>query len=201
MNVTKILILVHSCLVLAFTSISYAKYVPPGPDEIQIAWSGIAMPTGKVILIRRKSDCGAIIFTRFWTEQDRKGDFANRYAEYDIYFQGDGTCTFSKSNVTLVKGKASMLRPRGPFYPLKWQPGDPTVKCGPLKLAWDYYGFVCFFERHDSPGDYGIELAPTPWTNITEVNVLDSRIKWYGFNKDRKTINIKVDSLWNKIGE
>jgi len=46
-------------------------------------------------------------------------------------------------------------------------------------------------------------LAPTPWENITEVNVSDKRIKWYRYDKNRKTIDIPViDKLWDdKTGE
>jgi hypothetical protein len=101
--------------------------------------------------------------------------------------------------VIISEGKAFSLPARGPFYPLIWQPGKPEVKCGSLNLLWGNKGFVCFFERKDKPGEYGIKLAPTPWTSISEVNVLDPRVKWYRYDeKQKKEINIPIDKLWEQ---
>jgi hypothetical protein len=169
-----------------------AGYAPPAPNEVQIAFSGVDMPLGRLLLIRKDSRYCAVKFTRFWTEKAEK----EKFAAYEVYCKEDGTGDFSNKNVKITEGKASLLRPRGPFYPLKWQPGNPEVKCGPLKLLWAYKGIVCFFERSDSPGDYGVELAPTPWSDISQVNVLDPRVKWYRYDEQRKRINIPIDKLW-----
>jgi hypothetical protein len=46
--------------------------------------------------------------------------------------------------------------------------------------------------------DYGIELAPTPWTDIKELNIKDPRIKWYKYDEKRERVFIPIDKLWEK---
>lgn len=170
----------------------FSKYVLPGPDEVQLAFSGVEIPLGRMLLVRKDAEYCAVKFTRFWTEKGAK----EQYATYEVYYQKDGSGNFLNKNVKFSQGKASTLPPRGPFYPLKWQPGKPEVKCGSLKLLWGYKGFVCFFERGNSPGEHGIELAPTPWTSVKEVNVFDPRVKWYRYDEKRERGSIPVDKLW-----
>lgn len=178
---------------MALNPETIAGYAPPGPNEVQIAFSGVDMPLGRILLIRKNSKYCAVKFTRFWTEKDGK----EKFATYEVYYKEDGIGDFSNKNLKVIKEKASLLPPRGPFYPLKWQPGNPEIKCRSLRLAWDYKGFVCFFERRDSPGEYGIELAPTKWADISQVNVLDTRLKWYRYDTKRKRMNIPIDQLWD----
>ena len=167
-------------------------YTPPDANDVRIAFSGVHMPQGRILLIHKDKEYCALKFIQCWVEKEGK----ERFATYEVYHQGDGTGDFSNKNVKVTQGKASLLRPRGPFYPLLWQPGNPEVECGSLKLAWDYSGFVCFFGRYQSPGEYGIKLAPTPWTDISQVNVLDPRLKWYGYDRQRKSIDIPIDKLF-----
>jgi len=46
--------------------------------------------------------------------------------------------------------------------------------------------------------DYGFELAPTPWTDIKDVNIKDPRIKWYKYDEKRERFFIPIDKLWEK---
>jgi len=167
-------------------------YTLPGPNEVRIAFSGVDMPPGRILLIHKDNEYCALKFIQCWIEKEGK----ERFATYEVYHQGDGTGDFSNNNVKITQGKATLLQPRGLFYPLLWQPGNPEVKCGSLRLRWDYRGAVCFFERHRSPGEYGIKLAPTPWTDISQVNVLDSRLKWYGYDRQRKSVDIPIEKLF-----
>jgi hypothetical protein len=161
-------------------------------NEVAFYYSGIELPAGKILLVRKNSNYGAIIFTRFWTEKDGK----EKYAAYNVYYQEDGTGDFSNKNLTLSEGIASELPLRGPFRPFIYQPGDSYIKCGPFKLTWAYKSFVGFMPADKDLGDFGIELAPTKWTDISQVNVFDPRLKWFRYDENRKRINIPVDQLW-----
>ena len=44
-------------------------------------------------------------------------------------------------------------------------------------------------------GDYGIELSPTKWEGIQEVNVHDPRLKWYRYDENRESVDIPLDNL------
>ncbi len=167
-------------------------YTAPGPDEVHLGPNGVEIPIGRMLLIRYGSVCCALRFTRVWTEKDGK----EKFSEYEVYYQGDGSGEFMK-NVKFRDGKSSFLRPRG-VGRLIWQPGNPEVECGSLKLAWDYKTFVAFFESGQPAGEYGIELAPTPWKDIKEVYVSDPRIKWYKYDDKREMVNIPIDRLWEE---
>src|SRR4030043_88437 len=88
--------------------------------------------------------------------------------------QGDKTGDFSKKNVRFREGE--LLDPKGiwvgggHYLSLR---GTYNIRCGPIKLAWAYKTFVAFYSRRQKERDYGIELAPTKWTDISEVNVFD----------------------------
>jgi hypothetical protein len=41
------------------------------------------------------------------------------------------------------------------------------------------------------------ELAPTPWTEISQVNALDPRIWWYQRDERRWHLYIPLNELWN----
>ncbi len=74
--------------------------------------------------------------------------------------------------------------------------GDPYIECGALKLFWGGDGGVSFWKPGQEERDYGIELAPTEWTDISQVNNSNSRIKWYRFDKSRRSKVIPIDQLW-----
>ncbi len=171
---------------------SVKGYVPPAPNEVQISFSGIVIPLSRLILAHGPSGYCAIKFTKFWTEKEGQEKFA-RYEAYDL---GRDTRVPPDSKMETVVDTVSSLPSRGPFYPLKWQPGNPEIKCGRLRFLWQYRGGVCFFGRKDNPGEHGIQLAPTPWTSIGEVNLTDPRIRWYRYDENRKTINVSIDQLW-----
>jgi hypothetical protein len=84
---------------------------------------------------------------------------------------------------------------KGTIRPFLKQPGYTKVDCGSLKLQWNYKGFVAFFEGYKSE-DEGVELAPTPWSDIKDVNIRDPRITWFKYDKTRKRIDIPIEKLW-----
>lgn len=198
--------------------IASMRSLQPKANEISIGRSCIEMPMGLMLLIRKNNNYCAMKFNRNWTAVDEKArkeyePYVNRgivdaesareayekkYAAYTIYYQGDGGADFSKGNVIKSEHIASWLPLQGPFRPFIYQPGDAHIKCGPFKIGWEYKNAVCFIPSGKGLGDYGIELAPTPWTDIEEVNVFDPRVKWYRYDDKRKRVNIPIDQLWEK---
>ena len=192
-------------------------YLEPKTNEVFIGHACIEVPLGNILLIRKDSYYCALKFTRYWTEIDEKekeryapyevqggieAEFAKRlytkkYAAYDVYYQGDGSADFLGSNVVRSEHIASWLPLKGPFRPFIYQPGDSYVKCGPFKLSWEYKKKVCVIPSGKGRlGDFGFELAPTPWTEISQVNVFDPRVKWYRYDEKRERVFIPIDKLW-----
>lgn len=193
-------------------------YGPKGPkeNEVAIVFSGVEIPLNRILLIRKDAQYCAIKFTQCWAETDEEsmqkyatqiakgGDIANhfrdisekKYAAYESFYQGDGTGNFANNNVEINEGKVSWLPLRGPFRPFIYQPGDTHVKCGSYKLGWEYTTFLSVIPAGKYMGDYGFELAPTPWTDIKEVNIKDQRVKWYRYDEKRERVFIPIDKLW-----
>lgn len=182
-------------------AIYYGDIGPPQSNEVHIAEVGIVMPLGKILLVRTSSEYCAVKFTKFWSENTSEVSTlfvaagSDEYAIYESYYQGDKTGDFSKKNIQFKKEKLSFPKPRG-IGRLAFSFGNKEVKCGFIKLLWSGKGSVHFYKEGQDQGDYGIELAPTKWTNISEVNVFDPRLKWYRYDEYRKRENIPIDKLW-----
>jgi hypothetical protein len=166
--------------------------------EVEIAPNGVAVPLGRIILVRRDSEYCAVKFTKFWLEGEK-----NEYSNYESYYQGDKSGDFSNKNAEFRKGTVSWLAPIfGCWFPIHFAPSlsERNFRCGPIKLGWtgsSQVSYVYFFsfesKRQD---DYGFEIAPTKWKDISEVNVWDHRLKWYRYDRYRRDKRFPIDELW-----
>lgn len=194
-------VLIGAQEVMAILPIYYGESGPPGPNEVHIGAMGIVMPIEKILLVRKGSEYCAIKFTKLWSENTSEistlfvAAGSDEYALYESYYQGDGTGDFSKKkNIQLKKEKLSFLKPRG-IGRLAFSFGNREIKCGTIKLR-SISNAVSFYAASQKPGDYGIELAPTKWTDISEINVFDPRLRWYRYDENRQRVNIPVEKLW-----
>lgn len=163
---------------------------PLAPNDVRIGPHYIEFPVGRFFLIRKGNLYGAVKLIKFWKGNKKYSE----YATYDCWYQADGTGNLHYKNVKYESRRASSV-----LYGigrLSFNFGSDYIKCGMFKLWWLGKGMVYFFGVDQEPGDYGIELAPTKWTDIKEVNVFDPRIKWYKFDIERPRIDITVDKLW-----
>lgn len=175
---------------------------PPGPDEVHISGIGIIMPLEKILLVRKDSEYCALKFTKVWSENTSEvssifvAKGSDEHAIYESYYQGDSSGDFSKSDVEFKSDRLSFPKPRG-IGRLAFSFGNKKIKCGSIELEWLGKGSVYFFKEGQKEGDYGIEFAPTKWTDITKVNAFDSRLKWYRYDEKRKRVNIPLEKLWD----
>lgn len=173
----------------------------PKDNEVYIAKVGMVMPLGNILLVRKNSEYCAVKFTKFWLEKTSEVSTpfvaagSDKYALYESYYQGDGSGDFSKKNAQFKKEKLSFPKPRG-IGRLAFSFSKKEIICDAIKLEWFGKGGAYFYGEGQKEGDYGIELAPTKWTDISQVNVFDQRLKWYRYDENRKDLNIPVDKLW-----
>lgn len=186
------------CLILAMylngnevmASIYYGDVGAPSPNEVHIGVNCIIMPLGKILLVRRDSEYCAIKFTKFWTGKTEEDLFAN-YESYNLEIKAGN---LNKENIQINKGELSFPKPRG-IGRFAFSFGNKEIKCGLIKLFWSGEGAVHFYEEGQHQGDYGIELAPTNWSDISEVNLSDTHLRWYRYDDKRKRKNIKLNEL------
>jgi hypothetical protein len=177
------------------TSNQGEEIVHPGHNDvnIKIRPNAVIMPLERILLIRKGSEYCTIKFIKFWTGKT----IYDQHATYELYYQDDKTGDFSNKNVKFRKEelyfpKASFSLFGHPFF----IGAKNKIQCGSFKLSWSYKGGVYFYDRSVPEGDYGVELAPTKWTDISQVNVFDPRVKWYKFDSARRDKRTPVNHLW-----
>jgi len=167
--------------------------VSPGQNDVVIAPNAIIMPLGRILLVRKGFEYCAIKFVKFWTGKTDE----DMYAEYESYYKNDKIEKFSDENVEFRKGKLSAPKPKG-IGRFAFSFGNRNVHCGFTKLQWSGKGSLYFYREGQKQDDYGIEIAPTIWTSILQVNINDERIKWYSFDLKRKRVSKPIYKLWGE---
>lgn len=158
-----------------------------GPNDVHLAGNGVKIPIGRILLVRKNGSYGLLRFIKHW--DTFSGRF--KYADYESYFIGD---FLRKDSVVLGRHTASakfIMR----FIFL----GNQEVICGPIRLFWSGGTTVYFYGKEQEEADYGVELAPTPWTQVSQIDLFDPRIKWFGYDGQRKRLNIPIDNIWSNF--
>jgi hypothetical protein len=169
----------------------YGEAGHPKNNEVHISKVAIVMPVGRVLLARKGSEYFAIKFIEFWTGKTKE----DLYASYELYYNKSADGNFSSKNIVVKKGELSFPKPRG-IGRFAFSFSHREIKCGDIILEWSGEGSVHFYNENQEQGDYGVELAPTKWSNISEVDIHDKRLKWYRYDENRKRVNIPIDKLW-----
>lgn len=176
----------------------------PGPNDVLIGGTGIQMPLGRIMLIRQGTNYCALKFTQRGPGQlegDANAKYAS-YGRYETYFQGDGTGDFSGTNLQYWEDELILPVPRGFGRIVHAFGAKHDIRCGPIILDGDPNNVSFYapgqYAKLKAIREYNIELAPTPWTSICEINVHDRRIIWYRYDYDgkRRLKTIPIDRLW-----
>lgn len=200
----------RTCIIVAllFSSfmpayIARADSIDNGVERLKtharIDWHQASAPLGHILLMRKGKDICGILFTSFHRGRDTKPPSAfnsgeeSFYAEYEWFRQTDGSQNLKKTNIT--KGHRKIVqKPLRGIGRLAFQTGDVEVKCGPFKLFWMFPTSVSFYSSPKC-GDSSIELSPTKWQQIEEMDTSYSGLKWFRCDEQRKTTYISIDEL------
>jgi hypothetical protein len=159
-------------------------------DSALVGTTGVSSPVGKFLLMRKSNHVCAIRFTKL------SGGNEDGVAEYDWYFQGDGSVDFTKQNIS--SGHERLQWKAGFFDELLHGPrARSKISCGSFEVLWTYPNNVIFasFEAWRSKFDYNLELAPTKTTDIREVNIKNPRLQWYKLDDKRQGRFIPLEEL------
>jgi hypothetical protein len=155
--------------------------------QFVIGPSYVLMPEGVFILIRKGREIGAFRFSSIQKNADNNGK-----STYESFFQGDESGSFVNSNVVRRTGEIEIKSMRG-FHFFAWQPGQN-------KLLVGKWWFGCLspnlvnMSTHFSEEDEGFEFAPTSAQKVTEIDPMDSGLKWFRYNADT-SVRIPVSNL------
>jgi len=176
---------------------------PPGKNEVYIGETALVMPLGRIMLVRKNQDYCAIKFTKWWSKNPSSkpsmfvATGTDEYAMYESYYRSEKSSDSSDKSWQINTAKLSLPKLRG-IGRFAFSFGNKDIKCGNMSVSWGGQGALCFNKACQNYGDDGNEFAPTPWTDIKDVNVFDPRIKWFRFDDSRKRVNIPIDTLWEK---
>jgi hypothetical protein len=195
-DVGKLSIVIFFCFIIPIQALADQietvdgrwHYRPTGPNDVRVGPNCVTVPVGRILLVRQGLQYCAIKVVDAWTGKTEE----YWYGSYESYYQADGTGDFSNKNVEFRKRKLSTLPPWG-FGGLHFARGNPYIRCGPIRLLWSFKSTIYFSDSAIRPG---VELSPTKWTNISQVNVFDKRLRWYRYGENPKSRYIPMDQLW-----
>jgi len=158
----------------------------------------VAPPVGRILLMRRGEDLCTLRFTKFFRGKSTPmGLFtyggASFYAEYEWQHLKLSNGNPVVTSIRLGNGKVSE-KPGYGIGVLVFGAGTRKVVCGPFELRWHYPINVTFFEGAHAR-DYGIELAPTNWSKTSDLDLADPRLRWFGYNEQRRRSLIPIEDL------
>jgi hypothetical protein len=134
----------------------------------------IAAPVGKFALLRKDASMCAVRITSFHCAHG-----AIPFAEYDWHFLSREDGNFTSAEVQ--SGHAILsLRQNVGIGRFSFQRGSPNIRCGSIVVGWGYPSSLSLIVvNNDGMHWNGIEIAPTAWSDITQVDTRNPKLKWY----------------------
>lgn len=162
--------------------------------------TAVGAPIGRLLLMRKGSELCAIRFTEYHRGGDGKpttmfhaGD-ETLYAEYDWFELGNSAALGQKENA--ASGHEKLVRkPIVGFGHLRIKRGEFYVKCGSLSAEWVYPNEVSLIEPYGVGPSNGIDLAPTQWCEIQQVDRNAPSLVWYKYDDNRRELYLPLGQL------
>jgi hypothetical protein len=161
-------------------------------DGVGIASICVVMPVGRVLLIGRDNFVGAV---KFLHNEERPDGTYSKYEYFE--FERVGFKKIGEGEVVLKKppsGKGIFLH------------GSPDKLAGPPLKLRNFSLFAAaggrdhstvYFRSATNKPDLKVRMAPTPWKDISEANLTDSRIRWFTYDDKESWKVIPIDKIWD----
>jgi hypothetical protein len=165
---------IFNILILCFiSSLCFADRKDLERTEFIITSNAIFAPLNYLLILKKGKEYGVIKFTKIGENK----------AEYEWYYNDNFGKNFINSRLKSGKGKVKDI-----YWTLigrlSFQFGTLDIKCGKIKLKWSSKNIVYFTD--DEGNDTVIQMAPTKWTDIKEVDVFNNNLIWYKYDENRK---------------
>jgi hypothetical protein len=167
--------------------------ISPRAKLLIIDRNSVSIPVGKILLIRKESTLLALKLIHVSPCNSK----ADEHAQYECYSLVERKAGFNNSNVKMRNGEVSS-KMRG-FGRLAFQFGNPEIQCGPLRLYWSGENKIVIWKESLDPTGYNIEFSPTNWDDISEIDMLDPRIRWVGYDPNRDMKPYFIDQYWEEM--
>lgn len=192
-DVVKTVILIAVAMTLG-QSLSVAEKL--APDTMILDAEAVVMPLDRILLISRNDFLGAV---KFISNEDRPDGIYSKYSYFEYEKGGfrkvrEGFISYRKIVWNVWnKIKYKYLQ----FHPNPYDYAD-RLKFSNFELfaSVGYDHSAVHFWNKARVVDDKVRLAPTPWKQISEVDLNDKRIQWFKYDETRKRRIIQIDRLW-----
>jgi hypothetical protein len=173
---------------------TWTEFERASVNHASITWWGSSAPFKCFLLIQDGDALCAIRFTNFVRGQDARppsiwtsGDETlTSVYEWHVLARTDGKVTSKRHGQAI----AQFTAPRG-FGHLIVAGGYDNVQCGDKQYNWIYPDAVHFPSGPNSP----MRMAPTKWTEVSQIQVDDPSLKWFAADKSRADVRIPRERL------
>jgi hypothetical protein len=156
---------------------------------VGIGVNGIVIPTRRWLVVEKRGGKWTVRFS---------GSQVENQMGYELYEFRGGEWRKIKDGVVILP-----VPEKGLFADLKGlflhSPTGDVIKFGSFSLfsvpKGENHGVLCFLSPIKL--DPEVRLAPTPWKEISEVNLSDPRIRWYTYDEKREWKVIPIDKIWD----
>lgn len=153
----------------------------PDTRQIIVNPSSICASEGVFIAVRKPGWVGAV---RFTDQRDLDTRSLEGCSRYELYSHSD-----PKGQLTSSRGIVSSLGSSG-VHPIVLERGNQTITGRGIALRYMHPGCLSLLV------DRALEVAPTPWRTIDEVNLSDTRLRWYSLDESgTRSVTISLDEL------
>lgn len=174
---------------MSLNRLAYASELSGGQEKVVINTEAVGMPINKLLLIRDKHKYCAV---KFVSAIKGKAE-GEGYAKYEAVFLDDGRRNLKTYKIKVSKGELADLNPVG-IGRFALTKGNTNIYCDGNVYSWSGSGSLNW--TYFSASNIYIDIAPTKWTDFSEVNVFDKRLKWYKKDEKRLEIVTSVNKLW-----
>ena len=155
-----------------------------------ISPSNVCVPEGFFLVLRGKNWEGLV---RFYDVRDVNLSKLEGCARYEIHMQAAGRAAADDGRLSVSSGAVASLGSVG-VHPLVVERGTQTISAGAAKL---WYGYPTCLTLTDD-----LEVAPTPWRTIEEVNLRDKRLRWYRLDPSgTRSLTISLNELQSRFSK
>jgi hypothetical protein len=177
----------------------YQKWELLARDHAYVTPLSVSAPLGRLVLIRFRDTLCAIRFDAFHRGGDEKPPTASNSGEETRFATAEQLRLVRSEATWRILDRKMVNLVSGPVVGLGrlgFQKGRIGLHCGESKLEWTYPNNV-------SLGSYTqpaakrvlVDIAPTAWSEVSEINLNDDKLLWYRYDESRKDTLIPINEL------
>ena len=177
----------------------YLKWERLARDHAYVTSLSVGAPLGRLVLVRYLDTMCAIRFGAFHRGGDEKTPTKFNSGEETLFATAEEIRVANSGSTWHVLQHKTVNLVRGPIVGLGrlgFQKGQIGLHCGDAKLEWTYPNNISLGSYTDDKAKRAqLEMAPTAWNEVSQIDLSDVRLHWYHYDESRKDTVIPIEDL------